>query len=88
MCVLNPDASFTAAWGEYLLALSLITSNDKWTLPLALQGAISQNTIDLGALTAGGVMISLPVAVLFMSCNAPSSPASRRGVSKAKKLKL
>lgn len=58
--------AFTTAWGEYLLALSLITSNDKWTLPLALQGAMAQNTIDLGALTAGGVMISLPVAVLFM----------------------
>ncbi len=58
--------AFTTAWGEYLLALSLITSNDKWTLPLALQGAMSQNTVDLGALTAGGVMISLPVAVLFM----------------------
>ncbi len=58
--------AFTAAWGEYLLALSLITSDDKWTLPLALQGAISQNTVDLGALTAGGVVISLPVAVLFM----------------------
>lgn len=58
--------AFTTAWGEYLLALSLITSNDKWTLPLALQGAMAQNTVDLGALTAGGVMISLPVAVLFM----------------------
>ncbi len=58
--------AFTAAWGEYLLALSLITSDDKWTLPLALQGAFGQNTVDLGALTAGGVMISLPVAVLFM----------------------
>ncbi len=58
--------AFTSAWGEYLLALSLITSDDKWTLPLALQGAIAQNTVDLGALTAGGVIISLPVAVLFM----------------------
>lgn len=58
--------AFTTAWGEYLLALSLITSDDKWTLPLALQGAMAQNTVDLGALTAGGVMISLPVAVLFM----------------------
>jgi len=58
--------AFTTAWGEYLLAVSLITSNDKWTLPLALQGAVAQNTVDLGALTAGGVMISLPVALLFM----------------------
>jgi ABC-type glycerol-3-phosphate transport system permease component len=58
--------TFISAWGEYLLALSLITSNQNWTLPLALQEAFSRNSVDLGALTAGGVIASLPVAVLFM----------------------
>ncbi len=58
--------TFISAWGEYLLALSLITSNQNWTLPLALQEAFSRNTVDLGALTAGGVIASLPVALLFM----------------------
>jgi multiple sugar transport system permease protein len=58
--------TFIGAWGEYLFALSLITSNENWTLPLALQEAFSQNTINLSTLTAGGVLASLPVAVLFM----------------------
>jgi ABC-type glycerol-3-phosphate transport system permease component len=58
--------AFIGAWGEYLLALSLITSNQNWTLPLALQEAFSRNSVDLGALTAGGVIASLPVAILFM----------------------
>jgi ABC-type maltose transport system permease subunit len=31
-----------------------------------LQTAFSENTVDLGMLTAGGVFASLPVAVLFM----------------------
>ena len=58
--------TFISVWGEYLLALSLITSNQNWTLPLALQEAFGRNSVDLGALTAGGVIASLPVAVLFM----------------------
>jgi NADPH:quinone reductase-like Zn-dependent oxidoreductase len=59
--------AFMTSWGEYLFALSLITSNQNWTLPLALQEAFSRNSVDLGALTAGGVLVSLPVAVLFMA---------------------
>jgi ABC-type glycerol-3-phosphate transport system permease component len=59
--------AFMTSWGEYLFALSLITSNQNWTLPLALQEAFSRNSVDLGALTAGGVLVSLPMAVLFMA---------------------
>jgi ABC-type glycerol-3-phosphate transport system permease component len=58
--------TFLSSWGEYLLALSLITAPSNWTLPLALQEAFSQYSVDVGVLTAGGVVASLPVAVLFM----------------------
>lgn len=58
--------AFMLCWGEYLFALSLITSTETKTLPLALQAAIGQYTIDWGMLTAGGVIISLPPAILFM----------------------
>jgi ABC-type glycerol-3-phosphate transport system permease component len=58
--------TFMTSWGEFLFALSLITSSQNWTLPLALQTAFSENTVDLGMLTTGGVSASLPVAVLFM----------------------
>lgn len=58
--------AFLLAWGEYLFALSLITSTESKTLPLALQAAFGQYTIDWGMLTAGGVIISLPPAVLFL----------------------
>ena len=58
--------SFIGSWGEYLFALSLITSDQNWTLPLALQEAFSQNTLSLSGLTAGGVIASLPVSILFM----------------------
>jgi ABC-type glycerol-3-phosphate transport system permease component len=58
--------AFLLAWGEYLFALSLITSTESKTLPLALQAAFGQYTIDWGLLTAGGVIISLPPAALFL----------------------
>lgn len=58
--------AFLLAWGEYLFALSLITSTDSKTLPLALQAAFGQYSIDWGLLTAGGAIISLPPALLFV----------------------
>ena len=58
--------AFLLAWGEYLFALALITSTETKTLPLALQTAFGQYTIDWGMLTAGGVIISLPPAALFL----------------------
>jgi ABC-type glycerol-3-phosphate transport system permease component len=58
--------AFLLAWGEYLFATSLLTSTESRTLPLALQAAFGQFTIDWGMLTAGGVIISLPPALLFL----------------------
>lgn len=58
--------AFLLAWGEYLFAVSLITSVESKTLPLALQAAFGQYTVDWGMLTAGGVIISLPPAILFL----------------------
>jgi ABC-type glycerol-3-phosphate transport system permease component len=58
--------TFLMTWGEYLFAVSLITSTDSRTLPLALQAAFGQYTIDWGMLTAGGAIISLPPALLFI----------------------
>jgi ABC-type glycerol-3-phosphate transport system permease component len=58
--------AFMLAWGEYIFALALITSTDTKTLPLALQAAFGKNITDWGMLTAGGVIISIPPALLFM----------------------
>lgn len=58
--------SFILCWGEYLFATSLITSTSNMTLPMALQAAFGQYSIDWGMLIAGGAIISLPPALLFM----------------------
>jgi len=58
--------SFILSWGEYVVALSLITTDDKKTLPLSMQYLFQLYGVDLGVVMAFGVVISLPVAVLFM----------------------
>jgi ABC-type glycerol-3-phosphate transport system permease component len=58
--------SFILSWGEYLLALSLISTDSQKTLPLAMQSLFQLNTVDLGVVMAFGVLISFPVAILFM----------------------
>lgn len=58
--------SFILSWGEYVIALSVITSDSKKTLPLAMQSLFQLYGVDLGMVMAFGVIISLPVAILFM----------------------
>jgi ABC-type glycerol-3-phosphate transport system permease component len=58
--------SFILGWGEYLLALSLQTSENEKTLPLVMQSLFEEFRVSVGEVMAFGVFISLPVAVLFM----------------------
>jgi ABC-type glycerol-3-phosphate transport system permease component len=58
--------SFILSWGEYVVALSLITTDSNKTLPLAMQSLFQLYGVDLGVVMAFGVVISLPVAILFM----------------------
>jgi len=58
--------AFILSWGEYLVALSLLTSQDVKTLPLAMQTLFQLHGVDLGLVAAAGVLVSLPVAVLFL----------------------
>ena len=58
--------AFVLSWGEYLIALSLITSPENKTLPLALQTLFDPYRLDWGLVMAGGSLIAAPVAVLFL----------------------
>ncbi|MEO1225947.1 MAG: carbohydrate ABC transporter permease, partial [Pseudomonadota bacterium] len=57
--------AFVLSWGEYLLALALITSTDVKTLPLALQALFDPYSFSWGEVMAGGVIIALPAIILF-----------------------
>ncbi len=57
--------TFTGAWNELLLALIFITSEDKRTVPLALNYLITGDVFLWGPIMAGAVFSSLPVIVLY-----------------------
>jgi multiple sugar transport system permease protein len=57
--------TFTAAWNELLLALIFITSEDKRTVPLALQYLITGDVFLWGPIMAGAVLSALPVMILY-----------------------
>jgi multiple sugar transport system permease protein len=61
--------AFLAAWTEFLGALTFLTREDLYTLPLSLvnlqQGAYGQ--IDYGFLAAGSVIAMIPCVILFVA---------------------
>ena len=58
--------SFLAAWNEILLALTFNTSNDMYTLPVGLASLISSTGQAWGDFAAASILVSLPVALLFL----------------------
>lgn len=57
--------TFTGAWNELLLALIFITSEDRRTVPLALQYLITGDVFRWGPIMAGAVFSAVPVMVLY-----------------------
>ena len=57
--------TFTAAWNELLLALIFVTSENKRTVPLALQYLITGDVFLWGPIMAGAVLSALPVMILY-----------------------
>ncbi len=58
--------SFMAAWSEYLVAAVLIQDQNLFTLPLGLKTFQSAMETSWGLYSAGAIMVSLPVVVLFL----------------------
>jgi len=57
---------FTMAWQEYILALSLINSQSKFTLPIELTSFIGQYGTQWGSLMAASILVALPTLVIFL----------------------
>jgi ABC-type glycerol-3-phosphate transport system permease component len=63
--VATATLSFIAAWNEFMLALTLMTTEEKKTLPLVLQQFVGRGDIDWGAVMATSVIYTLPVVIFF-----------------------
>lgn len=59
--------TFTGAWSELLLALVLMTSPDKLTVPVALQEFIVGDVFLWGLIMAGSVVSAIPVMILYFA---------------------
>ncbi len=58
--------TFIWSWNEYLFALILISTESLKTLPPGMMNFISATNIDWGLVMAASVLVTLPMAIVFM----------------------
>ncbi|OJX49338.1 carbohydrate ABC transporter permease [Devosia sp. 66-22] len=57
--------AFVLSWGEFVIALAIVSKAEVRTLPLALQSLFDPYQFSWGQVMAGGVVIALPAVILF-----------------------
>lgn len=58
--------AFILSWNDYIYSLILMTSESRKTITVGLSLFVESTTIEPGLMTAGGVLITVPVLILFM----------------------
>ena len=59
--------AFTNAWNEYIVARVVLTTNDMYTLPIALTNLSGQLNTDWGIFAAASLVTAIPVIIVFIS---------------------
>ncbi len=57
--------AFMSAWNEFVLAATLLSRKEAFTLPVVLQGYVGEHSAAWGVFAAGAVFVSLPVMAFF-----------------------
>ncbi|MEU0391749.1 carbohydrate ABC transporter permease [Streptomyces sp. NPDC006208] len=57
--------AFVHAWNHFLFALMFLNNPEKQTIPVGLNTLMGADSVDLGALAAGGVIAAVPVVIVF-----------------------
>ncbi|MFE4372284.1 carbohydrate ABC transporter permease [Streptomyces sp. NPDC056835] len=57
--------AFVHSWNHFLFALMFLMEQDKQTIPVGLSTLIGADSVDFGALAAGGVISAVPVVIVF-----------------------
>jgi len=57
--------AFMTAWNEFILAATFLTSEDMYTLPVVLQRYVGEYDAQWGLFSAGAILVSVPVMLLF-----------------------
>jgi raffinose/stachyose/melibiose transport system permease protein len=58
--------TFMWTWNEFLLALVMVTSDNRRTVPLGLAFFQGQHSSDLSLLAAAAVLVALPVVLVYL----------------------
>ncbi|MFY0542562.1 carbohydrate ABC transporter permease [Brevibacillus sp. H7] len=58
--------SFITAWNEFLMALTFMSEETKYTLPIGLRQFVNQFNTDWHYMAAGAIIVTLPVLVVFL----------------------
>ncbi|WP_203230189.1 carbohydrate ABC transporter permease [Segeticoccus rhizosphaerae] len=59
--------TFMWTWNEFLLALVMVTSESRRTVPLGLVFFQGQHSSDISLLAAGAVLVALPVVLVYIA---------------------
>lgn len=57
--------AFIAGWNEYVFASILLKNYDKWTIAMGLTTYKGQYTTNWNGLMAGGVVVTVPIVIIF-----------------------
>lgn len=57
--------AFMSAYNEFILAATLLSKEDSFTLPVVLQRFIGEYDAKWEAFAAGSLVVSIPVMILF-----------------------
>ncbi|WP_139491449.1 sugar ABC transporter permease [Brevibacillus dissolubilis] len=58
--------SFITAWNEFLIALTFMTTESMYTLPIGLQQFVNQFRTDWHYMSAGAIIVTLPILIVFL----------------------
>ena len=59
--------TFVNTWNDYFLQLVMLTSKEKWTLPLAIANMQGEMSSDFGLIMAGAALAAIPIIVVFIA---------------------
>ncbi len=59
--------SFMTAWNEFILAATFMNDETATTLPVMLNGFVSETNVEWGHFAAGAILVSIPVVALFFA---------------------
>jgi multiple sugar transport system permease protein len=57
--------AFVHSWNHFLFALMFLNNPEKQTIPVGLNTLMGADSVDLGALAAGGIIAAVPVVIVF-----------------------